>query len=76
LSVRAIPWCRVTVDGKPLANSPLVNVPIEEGAHVLRLEPSSDTFPAKTAKIKVRAGVATRVLVDFSKGSVSVEDGS
>jgi serine/threonine-protein kinase len=75
LSVRAIPYCRVLLDGKPLANSPLVNVPIQDGPHVLRLEPSDEKLPAKTAKIQVHTGLATRVVVDFSNGSVSVKEG-
>src|SRR5207244_3170637 len=39
LSVRAVPWARVVIDGRQVGTSPLANMPLPEGEHTLTLVP-------------------------------------
>jgi hypothetical protein len=38
MSINAIPWGSVFVDGRPLGNTPQLDVPIPPGQHRLRVE--------------------------------------
>lgn len=73
LSVRSVPWGRVALDGKFVGNSPLANLPVARGPHTLVLSPNFGAFAARSARINIRAGATTRVIVDFSSGQLSIE---
>jgi serine/threonine-protein kinase len=73
LSVRAVPWAKVTLDGRFIGNSPLANLPVPEGAHTLLLSRSDGDHATKTAEIRVKAGAPTRVVVEFESGKLAIE---
>jgi hypothetical protein len=73
LSVRSVPWARVTLDGKFIGNSPLANLPIPEGTHALVLVPSSGEFEPKHTEVRLRTGIATRVVHDFRSGALTLD---
>jgi serine/threonine-protein kinase len=73
LSVRAVPWSQVSIDGRELGASPIVNHPLDAGEHELSLVPSEADLPAKAVKIRIKSGQVTRVLVDFRGDTVRIE---
>jgi hypothetical protein len=73
LSVRAVPWARVEIDGKFVGNSPLANVPLPAGTHSLVLTPGGGDYAGRATEIHVRAGVPTRVVLNFTSGSLTVD---
>jgi len=65
LSVNAIPWANVRLDGRALGTTPRRNVPLPAGAHNLEL----DCPPlGRSVRVPIRAvaGETTRVVVDLS----------
>lgn len=65
LSVNAIPWANVRLDGRALGTTPRRNVSVPSGAHTLEL----DCPPlGRTVRVPIRtvAGESTRVVVDLS----------
>jgi hypothetical protein len=73
LSVRAVPWARVEIDGKFIGNSPLANVPVTAGTHSLVLTPGSGDYAGRATEIRVRAGLPTKVVLNFTSGSLNVD---
>jgi serine/threonine-protein kinase len=59
LFINATPWGQVYVDGGPLGNTPLVNVPVSPGAHRLRVV--HDGFQPYEVAIHVQSGQELRM---------------
>jgi hypothetical protein len=61
--VNAIPWAEVWIDGKPIGQTPIGNVPTELGSHaVLFRHPE---LGERTVTVMVKNGVPTRVTADL-----------
>jgi eukaryotic-like serine/threonine-protein kinase len=73
LSVRAVPWAAIVLDGKFVGNSPLANIPIAEGKHTLTLTAKQGDFPPRSTDIKVKAGTPTRVVLDFEANKLTLD---
>jgi hypothetical protein len=64
LRLNSQPWSEVTIDGKPVGNTPLMNHVLPAGAHTIRL--SNPQFGAqKTIKIQIVAGKTVTRVVDL-----------
>ena len=62
LRVQTRPWSKVFADGRPLGNTPLMNVPLSAGKHTL-LFVNEDFGIRKTVKVTIENGqVLTQVL--------------
>jgi hypothetical protein len=65
LSVNAVPWAEVSIDGRPAGTTPLGNLTVPIGSHeVLWHHPQ---LGERRQTVTVKAQSATRVGVDFSK---------
>ncbi|MEO8070491.1 MAG: PEGA domain-containing protein [Acidobacteriota bacterium] len=65
LSVSALPWAEITVDGTSIGITPLANVPISLGSHqVVFTHPQ---LGERTRIISVKTGAPTRIGTDFTK---------
>jgi hypothetical protein len=65
VSVNAVPWAQVSIDGNPLGETPLANVPLAVGEHeVIFRHPQ---LGEQTQKIIVKANVVTRVSATFAR---------
>ena len=65
ISVNALPWADVWVDGQPMGTTPLGNVSIAVGNHeVLWRHPQ---LGERRQTVKVTSAVAARATVDFTK---------
>jgi hypothetical protein len=65
LSVNALPWADVAIDGSPAGTTPLGNLAIPVGTHeVVFRHPQ---FGERRQTVIVKAQVPTRVSVDFGK---------
>jgi len=65
LSINAVPWASVTVDGKDVGETPLGSVEVSPGLHQLVF--THPRFGERRQQVLVRSGVATRVAVDFRR---------
>ncbi|HEY7955761.1 MAG TPA: protein kinase [Polyangia bacterium] len=65
LSVNAIPWATIFLDGHNLGHTPRQNLTVEAGRHHLRLVTSGGDVRAQT--IEVSPSKALRVTVDFAR---------
>lgn len=61
LAIATTPWCHVYLGRRRLGTTPLTNVSLPAGRHVLRLE--SPGRPARRHPVTIRAGEVTRVRV-------------
>jgi serine/threonine-protein kinase len=73
LYVRSVPWSKVTLDGLSLGEGIIAAKPVPAGRHKLTLTPGNDKFPPREIDLEMKAGVVTRVSVDFDSGSVRIE---
>ena len=64
LSVNAIPWAAVTLDGRALGHTPRLKVPIDPGRHHVKLVTAKGDTRMRT--IEVSPGRETKVTVVFS----------
>jgi serine/threonine protein kinase len=65
LSVNAIPWAKIYLDGRSLGHTPRMNLPVDAGKHSLKLVTSrGDT---RTRAIEVASGKETRVTINFAQ---------
>ena len=62
LRVQTRPWSKVSIDGRPVGTTPLMNVPLSAGSHTLVF--TNDDFGIKkVVKVQIEAGqVLTQVL--------------
>jgi serine/threonine-protein kinase len=65
LSVNAVPWARIFVDGRPLGQTPRSGLSLPVGSHTLKLVTGGGETRTKT--VQISAGRETRVTVDFSQ---------
>ena len=65
LSVNAVPWARIFVDGRNLGNTPRLHLPVDAGRHHIRLVTRSGEVRTRT--VDVPAGRDVKVAVDFSQ---------
>ena len=61
LSVNSNPWSAVSVDGKPVGNTPLVNYKLSAGYHTVVME-NRDLGKRRKKGINVRAGEHVRLM--------------
>jgi serine/threonine-protein kinase len=66
LRLNSLPWSQVTVDGKPVGNTPLMNLPLPAGAHTIRMV-NPDMGLTKTIKVTVKAGDTTTKVVNMAQ---------
>ena len=63
LLVLVTPWADVTVDGRPMGQTPLARIPLPAGTHdVLLTHPDYQPFPRR---VTIRAGETFRLVVDL-----------
>ena len=65
LSVNATPWAEVWVDGAPIGQTPVGNLPTRAGSHELIFR--NPKFAEKKQTIVVRPGQPARVTLDMTK---------
>ena len=65
LSVNATPWAEVLVDGNPIGQTPVGNLPMRAGSHELVFR--NPKFAEKKQTVVVRPGQPARVTLDMTK---------
>jgi hypothetical protein len=65
LSINALPWADVLIDGKPAGQTPLANLTVTIGEHEIIFR--NPQFPEQKQTTVVKAETPTRVSVTFSK---------
>lgn len=66
LNVNATPWANVVVDDEPKGATPLANVKLTAGEHLLVLE-NPKLGLKKKIKVKIKPDETTRVVIDLAK---------
>ena len=64
LRLNSRPWSQVSVDGKRVGNTPLMNQPLSAGTHTLRLV-NPDFKLVKSIKVQIKAGETLTKVVDL-----------
>lgn len=64
LSVDATPWGTVTLDGKPRGDTPVVELKVSAGEHLLRVE-NPETGKSSVQRLRLRGGETRIVRVDL-----------
>jgi hypothetical protein len=65
VSINAVPWAQVVIDGKPAGETPLGNVALPVGEHQITFR--HPQLGERTQKVIVKANAATRVSVVFTR---------
>jgi hypothetical protein len=65
LLVNTVPWLAVSIDGRPVGNTPLVRVPLAHGRHVVVLRTAAGS--QETRLVEIRSGETTRLVVRFGR---------
>jgi serine/threonine-protein kinase len=66
LTVAATPWCNVSVDGRAVGETPVVNHSLPSGRHTITCtNPELNVTRTRTAEI--RAGETTRVRIELQE---------
>ena len=65
LNVNALPWAEVSVDGAAIGETPLGDVSVDVGSHVLTFR--HPELGEKTVSVAVKVGAPARVTVDMRK---------
>ncbi|HOC17507.1 MAG: PEGA domain-containing protein [Kiritimatiellae bacterium] len=65
VAINAIPWAEVTIDGRPVGQTPLGALTVPIGPHLVVL--SHPRFGEKTVRTTVRAGEPARISVDMRR---------
>jgi eukaryotic-like serine/threonine-protein kinase len=73
LSVRSVPWSRITLDGQSLGDGIVASKPVPAGKHRLVLTPGADDFPPRVVDLEIKLGVVTKVFVDFRANTVRID---
>lgn len=63
VAINAIPWAEVSIDGRPVGQTPLGALTLPLGPHVIVL--SHPRFGEKTIRTTIRAGEPARISVDM-----------
>jgi len=64
LRINARPWATVTLDGKLLGNTPLIDVTVSAGTHTIRLE-NPQFGLSKTLKVRINPNETVTKVVDL-----------
>ncbi|MBI5507351.1 MAG: serine/threonine protein kinase [Deltaproteobacteria bacterium] len=69
LSLNAIPWAAVAVDGRELGNTPLKGIELTEGRHVLKLVHGPQGLRREVV-VDIEGGVTQTLVIDLRRGTV------
>jgi serine/threonine-protein kinase len=64
LRINSRPWAEVSIDGRPVGNTPLMNLTLSAGAHRVRLR-NPQFGLEKTIKVQIVAGDVQTKVVDL-----------
>jgi serine/threonine protein kinase len=64
LRINARPWATVTIDGRPIGNTPQIDVKLSAGAHTVRLE-NPQFGLSKTLKVRIAANETLTKVIDL-----------
>jgi hypothetical protein len=65
LSINAVPWAQVSIDGAPVGETPLANLPVPVGQHEITFR--HPQLGERRQTLIVKSGVDTRVSVAFDR---------
>jgi hypothetical protein len=65
VSVNAVPWAQVSINGKPVGDTPLGNLPLPVGEHEITFR--HPQLGEQTQKVIVKSGVLTRVSASMAR---------
>jgi hypothetical protein len=65
LSVNALPWAQVLIDGDPVGETPLANLPLAVGEHQVTFR--HPQLGEQTQRVTVKADGLTRVSATLSR---------
>jgi hypothetical protein len=65
VSVNAVPWAQVSIDGKAIGETPFANLPLPAGEHQITFR--HPQFGEQTQRIVVRSDALTRVSTTFQR---------
>jgi len=65
VSVNAVPWAQVSIDGNPVGDTPLANLPLSAGEHQIAFR--HPQLGEQTQKVIVKAGALTRVSATLAR---------
>jgi hypothetical protein len=65
VSVNAVPWAQVSINGKPVGDTPLGNLPLPVGEHDITFR--HPQFGEQTQRVIVKSGALTRVSASLSR---------
>jgi hypothetical protein len=65
LSINAVPWAQVSIDGKSVGDTPLGNVPVPIGEHEIVFR--HPQLGERRETITVKSGTLTRVSATFAQ---------
>ena len=63
LQIAAIPWGRVSVDGKEVGTTPLDLIPLGAGAHTVRVR--HPAYEVEERRVTIRADQVEKLVIDF-----------
>jgi hypothetical protein len=63
--VNAVPWAQVSINGKPVGDTPLGNLPLPVGEHEITFR--HPQLGEQTQKVIVKSGVLTRVSASMAR---------
>jgi len=72
LTVNALPWAELSVDGRDVGTTPLRGLKLSEGPHVLQLS-CPPLGRSHRVPVVIRAGATTRVVVDLQSDPPAVQ---
>jgi hypothetical protein len=65
VSINAVPWAQVLINGRPAGDTPLANLPMTVGEHQITFR--HPQFGEQTQRVIVKSGVLTRVSATFAR---------
>jgi eukaryotic-like serine/threonine-protein kinase len=65
LSVNAVPWASISIDGRDVGETPLGGVELRPGTHDVAF--THPTLGQRRQQVTVRSGAATRISVDLRR---------
>jgi hypothetical protein len=65
VSVNAVPWAQVSIDGKVIGETPLANLPLPVGEHEITFR--HPQLGEQTQKVIAKSGALTRVSATFAR---------
>jgi hypothetical protein len=65
VSINAMPWAQVSIDGSPVGETPLANLALPVGEHLIAFR--HPQFGERTQKVVVKSNALTRVSASFQR---------